>query len=69
MYYKAPSGTEKGDMTKFDIHPKGVLPLGSTTVEEIVPKTKPPPGHVAFMVCIPLLRISADIHYYQILIL
>ena len=54
MYYKAPSGNAADEMTKFDIHPKGVLPLGSTTVA--IPeglKTKPPPGHVAFMVSHP----------------
>jgi hypothetical protein len=52
MYYKAPSG-KVGDITKFDIHPKGVLPLGSTKVERVEPKTKPPPGYVAFMVSHP----------------
>ena len=52
MYYKAPSG-KLGDMTKFDIHPKGVLPLGRTTIQTVEPKTKPPPGYVAFMVSHP----------------
>ena len=52
MYYKAPSG-KAGDMTKFDIHPKGVLPLGKTKVERVEPKTKPPPGYIAFMVSHP----------------
>ena len=53
MYYKAPTGREKDGMTKFDIHPKGVLPLGRTLCEPVEPKTKPPPGYVAFMVSHP----------------
>jgi hypothetical protein len=50
MYYnKSPAPGNK----TFNIHPKGILPLGETTVEEYVPHVKPPPGHYAFRVTHP----------------
>ncbi len=40
-------------MNKFDIHPKGVLPLGETKVQQIQTEVAPPPGYLAFMVSHP----------------
>ena len=47
MYYKKMPAPGK---THFDIHPKGILPLGETKVEIFVPKVAPPPGHHAFRI-------------------
>ena len=47
MYYKKMPAPGKNH---FDIHPKGILPLGETKVEAYVPKVAPPPGHHAFRV-------------------
>ena len=47
MYYKKMPAPGK---THFDIHPKGILPLGETKVGVYEPKVAPPPGHHAFRV-------------------
>lgn len=47
LYYTSP---KPESINKFDIHPKGVLPLGATTVEKYSPSVPPPPGYFAFKV-------------------
>jgi len=52
LYYGS-TEPKKANIGKFDVHPKGVIPLGNTTVEDYEPTTAPPKGFSTFKVTHP----------------
>lgn len=52
LYYGS-TKPKSNNLGKFDVHPKGVIPLGNTTVEEHEPSTPPPRGFSTFKVTHP----------------
>jgi chromosome segregation ATPase len=52
LYYGS-SKPKKENLNKFDVHPKGVIPLGNVHVEEHEPTTPPPKGFSTFKVTHP----------------
>jgi hypothetical protein len=52
LYYGSKKPKQE-NIGRFDVHPKGVIPLGNTTVEEHEPSTPPPKGFSTFKVTHP----------------